>query len=96
MSRPLSLLLAAAMAVSAPAFSAAPAAAQGVYFTAKSGEWDNDNWRWGNRRHHRHDFRPGFSFSFGVPFPPVYSYYYPRRSRDCYREWDGRVYCRAY
>ena len=105
MSRPLPYILAAALALSFPALSAAPAAAQGIEFTAQSGEWnggwrnnwDNDNWRSGHRRHQRHrDFRPGFSFSFGVPFPPVYTYYHPRRSRDCYREWDGSVYCRTY
>ena len=111
MVRPLSLLLASAIAVSVPALSVAPAAAEmqgGIQLIGGHGGdwsdrrdgwrggWDNDNWRWGHRRHHRdRDFRPGFSFSFGVPFPR-YSYYQPRRSRDCYREWDGSVYCRAY
>lgn len=107
MSRPLPYVLAAALAVSFPALSAAPVAAQsqsGMQLVGHGGDWDNtwrtnwdnDNRRWGNRRHGRHDnFRPGFSFSFGVPFPPVYTYY-PRPSRDCYREWDGSLYCRTY
>lgn len=106
MSRPLPYLLAAALAVSFPVLSAAPAAAHsqgGIQLVHGGGDnnwranWDNDNRRWSNRRYGRHDnFRPGFSFSFGVPFPPIHSYYEPRRSRDCYREWDGSLYCRTY
>jgi len=105
MSRPLSYLLAAALTVSLPALSAAPAAAQAPQSGIQliGGDWDDDRvtnwkndrryWRHG-RRHFRHE-RPGVSFSFGVPFPPVYGYYQPRRSRDCYREWDGSLYCRV-
>lgn len=103
MSRPLSLLLAAALAASTVAVSTIPTSAQ----TNRSGEWNNntEHWRgdwngdrrWGNRRHQRPGFSvggPGFSFSFGAP--PRYSYYRPRPARDCYREWDGSLYCRAY
>jgi hypothetical protein len=107
MSRPLPYLLAAALAVSLPALSTVPAAAQaqgGVQLIADGhgGDWNdgfrsNDNWRWGGRHHRRDNFRPGISFSFGVPLPQPFAYRYDRpRSRDCYREWDGRVYCRAY
>ena len=106
MSRPLHILLAAALVATVPALSAAPAAAQSADIQLvdhgwggdRDGwatNWKRDNWRGGNRRHHRdRDFRPGFSFNFGVPFPRVY--YRPERPRDCYREWDGRLYCRAY
>lgn len=101
MSRVLSLSLAAAL-VASTALTAVPASAGGAGFSVRSGEWGNDHWRggwdgdrrWG-RRHHHNQFAPGFSFSFGVPFPPVQAYYRPR-SRDCYREWDGTVYCRTY
>ena len=99
MSRPLSLLLAAAMAVTPLALGTSAASAQ----SNRSGEhhsrgWDDDGWRWGhNRRHHRGHYygSPGFSFSFGVPFANTYSYYRPYH-RDCYRGWDGALYCRAY
>jgi len=105
MSRPLSLLLAAALAASTVAASTIPASAE----TNRSGEWNIEHWRgdidgsrdwrWGHRRHHHPGFAfggPGFSFSIGVPYPPRYSYYRPRPARDCYREWDGSLYCRAY
>ena len=99
MSRPLSLLLAAAMAVTPLALGASAASAQ----SNRSGEhygrgWDDDGWRWGHsRRHHGGHFYggPGFTFSFGVPFANTYSYYRPYH-RDCYRGWDGALYCRAY
>ena len=103
MSRPLRMLLAAALVASMPAWSVAPAAAQqsGIEFVAEGhgGDWDNGwrddrrHWRHGRRDHWRHN-RPGFNFSFGVPFPRVY--YRHQRPRDCYREWDGSLYCRAY
>ena len=112
MSRPIPYLLAAALAVSVPAFGVAPAVAQtqrGIEFIADGhggdwndsrgrwdGGWDNTNSRWGHRNHRRDHFRPGINFSFGVPFPRPYVYGYRPRSRDCYREWDGSVYCRAY
>jgi len=98
MSRPLSLLLAAAMTVM-PLALATTASAQ----SNRSGEhysrgWDDDNgWRWGHHRRHHNGYygAPGFSFSFGVPFANTYSYYRPYQ-RDCYRGWDGALYCRAY
>ena len=106
MSRPLNILLAAALVATVPMLSAAPAVAQsesGIQLVHSYGgdrdgwatNWKNNNWRGGNRRHHRdRDFRPGFSFNFGVPFPRVY--YRQERPRDCYREWDGSLYCRGY
>ena len=98
MSRPLSLLLAAVMA-GPLALGANAAFAQ----SNRNGEhygrgWDDDGWRWGHhRRHHRgHWGGPGIGFSFGVPFPSYrYSYYRPY-PRDCYRGWDGALYCRVY
>lgn len=100
MSRPLSFVLAAALLASSMTLSAAPAAAHDFNMvTSRSGEW-NDNWRGGDRRwrpqrHSRFQghFAPGFSLSFGVPVPYAYGDV-PRR--DCRRDWDGRLYCRAY
>ena len=99
MSRPLHLLLAAAMLTTVPALSVTPAAAQqaGIQFVHDdwTPNWKNDRRYWHkSRRHWRHE-RPGFSFSFGVPFPPRYSYYRPR-PRDCFRDWDGSFVCRTY
>ena len=102
MSRPLSMLLAAAIAVSPVALGTTAAFAG----DNRSGEWHSDRGGWdGDRRwghHRRHDGAnfsfgaPGFSFSFGNPYPPRYSYYRPRPARDCYQNWDGSVFCRAY
>jgi hypothetical protein len=100
MSRPLSLIMAGALVAGTVAMSAAPASAIEFGVTARSGEWHNeqwrdwnDDWRW---RGHRSHFEPGFSFNIGVPFPTARAYYRPYRERDCYREWDGSLYCRAY
>ena len=98
MKRPLSIALATALAVSTLAITV-PASAGGIEFgvSNRSGEWHDGwrgdrGWRHGHRRHH---FEPGFSFSFGTPFPHRYSYYRPRE-RDCFRDWDGALVCRAY
>ena len=99
MSRPLSVLLAALIAASPLSLATSAAFAQ----SNRGGEhygrgWDdNDGWRWGHHRRHRgHWGGPGISFSFGVPFPSYrYSYYRPY-PRDCYRGWDGALYCRVY
>jgi hypothetical protein len=57
--------------------------------------WQNDDWRWRHRYHSRYRHGdPGFSFHFG-PFPQ-FGVYFDRPRRDCYRTWDGRLYCRAY
>lgn len=100
MSRLSSLLLAAAIAVTPLALGASAASAQsnrsGEHYSGRG--WDDDGWRWGHRRHHNRGYwnsGPGFSFSFGVPFANTYSYYRPYQ-RDCYRGWDGALYCRAY
>jgi hypothetical protein len=56
-------------------------------------------------RHHRRDRRRSYSyrryqmppFFYGFPFPfRPYAYQYPRRRPDCFRTWDGRLYCRTY
>jgi hypothetical protein len=106
MSRPLSLFLAAALAAGSLAMSVPSAVAQshaGIQLVGDSHrDWDDGwatNWRddrryWRHdRRHWRHE-RPGFSFNIGVPFPRVF--YRHERPRDCYREWDGSLYCRAF
>lgn len=95
MSRPLSFVLAAALAAST-AMTAAPAAAHdpGFGVTVRSGEWNNgwdNDWRWRQNRHRGH-VAPGFYFNFGVPFPHTRVYYRP--NRDCFRDWDGSRYCR--
>jgi hypothetical protein len=102
MKRPLSLVLAAALAASTMAISVGPAAAQGVGVTFGVGGWDNDRWHgddgWRYRHYrHRDDFAPGFSFSIGTPYPYSRAYYHPRhyyRDRDCWRQWDGEIVCR--
>jgi hypothetical protein len=100
MSRPLHILLAGALVATLPTLAAAPAAAQSqpqiqLVDNGWNGGWDNDNWRF--RHHHRRHYRssPSFSFSFGVPYYPRVYYRY-ERPRDCYREWDGSLYCRTY
>jgi hypothetical protein len=94
MSRPLTLLFAAALAVTPVALGATAASADN-----RSGEWHgNNDWRWGHHHHYGAGFSvgaPGFAFSFGVPYEPRYSYYRPY-ARDCYRGYDGALYCRAY
>ncbi len=56
-------------------------------------------------RHHRRDRRRQYSyrrhqvppFFYGFPFPfRPYAYQYPRHRQDCFRTWDGRLYCRTY
>lgn len=100
MKRPLSILVAAALIAGSTAAGVAPASAIEFGISTRSGEWHNDrwddNWRWNNHRHHRHrDVGPHFSFSLGLPFPGPRAYYRPYRD-DCYRGWDGALYCRAY
>jgi len=104
MGRPLTYLAAAIFAVGATGLSLAPAqAAPRVAPVTEIGSpavelvgnsWDNNRHRHHHRRysdnnrhrhHHRRDVRPGFFFSFPFMFQP------PRR--DCYRGYDGRIYC---
>ena len=100
MKRPLSLVLAAALAAGSMAVGAAPAAAQGAGVTFGVGNWNNDRWHydengWRSRNRHRDHFAPGFSFQFGMPYPHARAYYRPRyRDRDCWRDWDGALICR--
>lgn len=103
MKRPLTLVLAAAIAAGTMAFSAAPVSAQSVGMTFGVGNWNNDRWHyddngWRNRhhrRHHRDHVAPGFYMNFGVPNPGARAYYHPRRHhRDCWRDWDDHLVCR--
>ncbi len=109
MSRPLTFLLAAAVAAGSIATSVAPAAAGGAASVSQSGnivlaengwrddnEWNrHDDWRHHHRDHRRHhdNYQPGFSFNFGAP---GFGFYVApqRHARDCYRAWNGQVYCR--
>lgn len=50
--------------------------------------WDNDGWR--HRRHHRHHRSHVDPFFFALPFAFAPQ---PRYRHDCYRGWDGRLYC---
>lgn len=102
MKRPLSLILAGALALGTMGATVAPAAAQSFGLTIGTGNWDNDSWhdnghRRGHYRHHRRHVEPGFSFSFGVP-SESYSYYQPRRHhrhhRDCWWNEFGERVCR--
>jgi hypothetical protein len=107
MRRPVSILLAAAlaaasaMAVSSPSAAAprlAPPAAAGT--SVESGILKaHDPYRY-QRRHHRRQqshYRRPPPFVFGFHFGPQYQYRYHRqRQQDCFRTWDGRVYCRGY
>ena len=107
MPRAVSLLLAAALAAGSIA-TTGPAAAMspvpnaqpqaGIQLVGGSEwsdrRWQNDDWRWRHRYHSRYRGDPGFSFHFGLPFPQIYIE--TPRSRDCYRAWDGRLYCRTY
>jgi hypothetical protein len=100
MKRPLSLVLAAALALGTVGASVAPAAAQNFGVTIGTGGWDNDRWHGDDGwRHHRHRHRdhvaPGFYFNFGLPNPGARAYYHPRRHhRDCWWDDYGERVCR--
>jgi hypothetical protein len=97
MSRPMSMLLAAAVAatsvaISVPSTASEPQGAIQLVGDSHGGDW-NDSWR-DTRRHWRHQ-RPGFSFEFGAPLPRVH--YRHQRPRDCYRHpRDGSLTCRGW
>ena len=106
MKRPLTLVLAAALAAGTMAITSVPASAQGVGITFGVGNWNNDRWHYddngyGHHRHHRHHnydhVAPGFYMNFGVANPGARAYYHQRhhyyRNRDCWRQWDGAVVC---
>lgn len=101
MRRTLSLFIAGAMLASTMGFAPAQAASiqMPTSVTQGSGDivqvrdrdhrryrhYDRHNYR--DHYRHRRDVYP-FYFGFPFAFAPPYSY------RDCYRAWNGRIYCR--
>ena len=48
--------------------------------------------RYHNRNRHFRNFYFGFPFGFA---PPYYAYH-RQRPRNCFRTWDGQLFCRVY
>jgi hypothetical protein len=107
MRRSVSILVAAAMVAASAAAGVAPAEAfvraAPVAVATSTGIVKADNWRY-NRGYRRHYDRRSYAYPrryrvtpFYFPFPFAFTpRYYSYRYQDCFRTWDGRVYCRRY
>jgi hypothetical protein len=99
-------IIAAAAILAASSIEVAPAQAAGIAAAPLAASANggimktHDAYRHHRRdRHRQYSYRrrqvPPFFYGFPFPFRP-YAYQYPRYRQDCFRTWDGRLYCRTY